>query len=219
MPRPDAERAIKREEPMEHEHSYRSLAGRRGARHSRHLARAPGLAAALLLAVCMSFVFSASSGAAAGHRKSPMSRAWSDEAGIQHLHFRTAPIRVLPGQNSVQLVAIPQNEKPRVDGFIVRMRPDLQYLNGKVPPVNVIHLHHAVWSDSKHGSFFFGGEEKTVFHIPRGYGYPYKPSDRWTLDEMIHNQLPAPTRVRIVWDLDFIPASTPPARTVTPVIP
>src|SRR5262249_14592775 len=96
--------------------------------------------------------------------------------------------------------------------------PDLQYLDGKVPPVNVIHLHHAVWSDSE-GNFFFGGEEKTVFHIPRGYGYPYKTSDRWTLDQMIHNQLPVPTRVRLVWDLDFIPASTPLASTVTPVIP
>jgi hypothetical protein len=134
-----------------------------------------------LVAVCMFFVFSASSGAAAGGGKSAASRAWSNEAGIQHLRFRTAPIRVLPGQNSVQLVAIPQNEKPAVDGYIVRMRPDLQYLDGKVPPVNVIHLHHAVWIDSTRGPFFFGGEEKTVFHIPRGYGYPYKTSDRWTL--------------------------------------
>jgi hypothetical protein len=204
---------------MEHEHSFRSLDGRRGARRSHRLARAPGVAAALLVAVCFSFFFSASSGATAGGGKSPISEAWSNEAGIQHLHFRTAPIRVLPGQNSVQLVAIPQNEKPAVDGYIVRMRPDLQYLDGKVPPVNVIHLHHAVWIDSKRGPFFFGGEEKTVFHIPRGYGYPYRTSDRWTLDQMIHNQLPVPTRVRLVWDLDFIPAGTPLARTVKPVIP
>jgi hypothetical protein len=180
----------------------------------------PGVAAALLVAVCFSFVFSASSGAAAGGSgKSPVSLAWSHEAGIQHLHFRTAPIRVLPGQNSDQLVSIPQNEKPAVDGYIVRMRPDLQFLDGEVPPVNVIHLHHAVWIDSRYGPLFGGGEEKTVFHIPRGYGYPYKSSDRWTLNEMIHNQLPVPTRVRLVWDIDFIPANTPLARTVKPVIP
>src|SRR5262249_19971691 len=183
------------------------------------VARPPGVAAALLVAICAFSVVSASSGAAAGRRSSPLSAAWSNEAGIEHLHFRTAPIRVLPGQNSVQLVAIPQNEKPAVDGYIVRMRPDLQYLDGRVPPVNVIHLHHAVWSASNGGPFFFGGEEKTVFDIPRGYGYPYKTSDRWTPDQMIHNQLPAPTRVRLVWDLDFIPASTPLARTVKPVIP
>jgi plastocyanin len=145
--------------------------------------------------------------------------AWSNDKGIQHLHFQTAPINILPGQNSVKMVAVPQNEKPAVDGYIVRMRPDLQYLNGKVPPVNVIHLHHGVWLDSKKGPFFFGGEEKTVFHIPRGYGYPYKASDSWRLDEMIHNLLPAPARVRLVWNVDFIPASTSLARSVKPVIP
>src|SRR5262245_12016841 len=79
---------------MKHEHSYRSLVERKGARHSRRLAHAPGLAAALLAAVCMFVVFSASSGAAAVSRNSPMSRARSNETGIQHLHFRTAPIRV-----------------------------------------------------------------------------------------------------------------------------
>jgi hypothetical protein len=174
------------------------------------------VATALLVAVAASVVFS---GAASGHHNSPTSQAWTNVAGIQHLHFQTAPIRVLPGQNSVQLVSIPQSEKPAVDGYIVRMRPDLQYLDGKVPPVNVIHLHHAVWVDSQHGPLFGGGEEKTVFHIPRGYGYPYKTSDRWSLDQMIHNQLPVPTRVRLVWDIDFIPASTPLARTVKPVFP
>src|SRR5262249_45243299 len=79
---------------MKHEHSYRSLVGRKGARHSRRLAHAPGLAAALLAAVCMFVVFSASSGAAAGSGNSPMSRAWSNATGLQHLHCRTAPIRV-----------------------------------------------------------------------------------------------------------------------------
>ncbi len=201
---------------MEHEHSYRSLVGRKAAGRSCRVPRAPGVAVAL---ICVSILVSTSSGAAAGRRSSPQSRAWTNEAGIQHLHFETAPIKVLPGQNSVQMVAIPQNEKPAVDGYIVRMRPDLQYLNGRVPPVNVIHLHHGVWIDGERGPFFFGGEEKTVFHIPRGYGYPYKTSDRWTLDQMIHNQLPVPTRVRLVWDIDFIPATTRLARSVKPVIP
>ena len=203
---------------MEYRHSYRGPARNVG-RRSWRMARAPGLVVALLVAVCVSFVVSASSGAAANRPSSPSSQAWSNEAGIEHLHFRTAPIKVLPGQNSIQMVPIPRNEKPAVDGYIVRMRPDVQYLDGEVPPVNVIHLHHGVWSDARHGPFFFGGEEKTVFHIPRGYGYPYKASDRWTLDQMIHNQRPVPTRVRLVWNLDFIPASTSLARTVKPVIP
>src|SRR5262249_26548933 len=73
-------------------------------RHSRRLAHAPGVAAALLVAVCMLVVFSASSGAAAGNRNSPMSRARSNETGIQHLRFPTAPIKVLPGRNAAKLV-------------------------------------------------------------------------------------------------------------------
>ena len=32
-----------------------------------------------------------------------------------------------------------------MDGYITRIRPDLTYLNGRVPGVDVIHLHHAVW--------------------------------------------------------------------------
>ncbi|MDX6647554.1 MAG: hypothetical protein QOK40_3281, partial [Miltoncostaeaceae bacterium] len=177
------------------------------------------VATALLAAICGSYALRASSGAAAPRQSSPPSRAWSNDTGIQHLHFQTAPIEVLPGQNSIKIVAIPQNEKPAADGYIVRMRPDLQYLNGKVPPVNVIHLHHAVWIDGTRGPFFFGGEEKTVFHIPRGYGYPYKTTDRWHLDQMIHNQLPSRARVRLVWDIDFIPANTPLAGSVRPVLP
>jgi plastocyanin len=174
---------------------------------------------ALLAAVGVSYAVAASSGGTAHRQSSPPSRAWSTETGLQHLHFQTAPIKVLPGQNTVQMVSIPQNEKPAVDGYIVSMRPDLHYLNGKVPPVNVIHLHHGVWIDNKRGPFFFGGEEKTAFHIPRGYGYPYKATDGWRLDQMIHNQLPTAANVRLVWNIDFIPATTKLARSVKPVIP
>src|SRR6267143_1990373 len=182
-----------------------------------------GLARWLVIVSLAGVAVAVSAGATATAKNKPKQAtsgtAWSNDKGTQHLHFQTAPINILPGQNSVKMVAVPQNEKPAVDGYIVRMRPDLQYLNGKVPPVNVIHLHHGVWLDSKKGPFFFGGEEKTVFHIPRGYGYPYKASDSWRLDEMIHNLLPAPARVRLVWDIDFIPASTSLARSVKPVIP
>ena len=59
-----------------------------------------------------------------------------------------------------------------------------------MPPVDVIHLHHGVLAErvgharrpSPIGSvqpIFFGGEEKTVFRIPKGYGSPTR---RPTLD-------------------------------------
>jgi plastocyanin len=154
---------------------------------------------------------------------------WDGVPGVQHLHFQTAPIQVKPGQNSINNVIIPASQKPKVDGFIVRARPDLTYLDGTVPPVDVIHLHHGVWLNGSATSpasplggiqpIFFGGEEKTVFRIPRGYGYPYKKTDGWILNEMIHNNTPNGAKVRLVWDLDFIPASSPLAKAVTPVIP
>src|SRR5919199_4941871 len=106
--------------------------------------------------------------------------SWDGVRGVRHLHFQTDPIVVRPGQNSINNVFVPAAQKPKVDGYIVRARPDLIYLNGKVPPVDVIHLHHGVWLNASGTSpagpigsiqpIFFGGEEKTVFRIPRGYG-------------------------------------------------
>jgi plastocyanin len=155
--------------------------------------------------------------------------SWDGVPGVQHLRFTTGPITVKPGQNSIDNVFVPAAQKPKVDGFIVRARPDLTYLDGTVPPVDVIHLHHGVWLNASAQSpasplggiqpIFFGGEEKTVFRIPRGYGYAYKKSDKWILNEMIHNNTPNRERVRLVWDLDFIPATSPLATSVTPVLP
>jgi len=154
---------------------------------------------------------------------------WDGTKGVQHLHFQTGTILVKPGQNSINNVIVPPSQRPKVDGFIVRARPDLTYLDGTVPPVDVIHLHHGVWLNASGTSpaspagsvqpIFFGGEEKTVFRIPKGYGYAYKKTDMWILNEMIHNNTPNTTKVRLVWDLDFIPASAPLAKAVTPVIP
>src|SRR4051794_29403831 len=154
---------------------------------------------------------------------------WDGVKGVKHLHFKTGPILVKPGQNSINNVVVPAAQRPNADGYIVRARPDLTYLNGKVPAVDVIHLHHGVWLNASGSSpaspimniqpIFFGGEEKTIFRIPRGYGYAYKKSDTWVLNEMIHNNTPNATKVRLVWDLDFIPASSALAKTVKPVLP
>ncbi len=73
------------------------------------------------------------------------------------------------------------DQKPKVDGWITRIRPDLTYLNGKVPRVDVIHLHHGVWLNMSKQDvtvpglperFFAAGEEKTVMTFPKGYGLP-----------------------------------------------
>src|SRR3954463_1809578 len=181
------------------------------------MSRLAALPAALLVLLVLAVPASAKGG------------LWDGTKGVQHLHFQTGTIVVKPGQNSIDNVIIPAAQKPKVDGYIVRARPDLTYLDGTVPPVDVIHLHHGVWLNASSTSpaaplgsvqpIFFGGEEKTVFRIPKGYGYAYKKSDRWILNEMIHNNTPNRTKVRLVWDLDFIPKASPVARRVTPVIP
>ena len=166
--------------------------------------------------------------APAAHAGGTGSGGWPASKDIQHLHFEFGPITVKPGQNTIENSFI-KKEKPKVDGYIIRARPDLEYLNGKVPPVDVIHLHHGVWMNLSGQSpaaplgniepIFFGGEEKTIFQIPRGYGYPYKASDTWLLNMMIHNNTRTQTKVRLVWDLDFVPAMTKLAKHVKPVKP
>ena len=183
--------------------------------------------AAPLLAPLLVLLLVAAPGALAA--KAGSGGGWPASKDIQHLHFEYGPIDVKPGQNTIENAVLTQAQKPKVDGYIIRARPDLQYMDGTVPKVDVIHLHHGVWINitgkslaSPFGTFepiFFGGEEKTIFQIPRGYGYAYKASDTWVLNHMIHNNTPNRTKVKLVWDLDFVPATTALAKTVKPVKP
>jgi hypothetical protein len=146
--------------------------------------------------------------------------------GAQRLKYKIGPFNVIPGQNEIGFQVIAQ--KPRVDGWITRIRPDLTYTSGKVPGVDVIHLHHGVWLNlSRQDStvphfpqrFFAAGEEKTISQLPEGYGYEYAASDRWVLNHMIHNLTPVPAQVYMVYEIDFIPKSSPKARGIEPVRP
>jgi plastocyanin len=146
--------------------------------------------------------------------------------GAKRMLYRIGPFDVKPGQNEIgnRIFA----EKPPVDGWITRIRPDLIYLNGRVPGVDVIHLHHGVWLNLSRPDatwpglpqrFFAAGEEKTIARLPKGYGYEYRASDAWLLNHMIHNLTPTPTRVYMVYEIDFIPRSSPAARGIKPVRP
>jgi plastocyanin len=141
----------------------------------------------------------------------------TEPADVQHLHFRYGPLDIQPGQN---LIALSRNlvPKPAVDGWILRMAPNLQKDDGTVPPVDVIHLHHGVWLNlSRPDStapglperFFAAGEEKTALELPSGFGYPFKASDTWLLNYMIHDLTPHPYKIWITYDLDFLPATSP----------
>ena len=122
--------------------------------------------------------------------------------GAQRVTYKVGPFNVVPGQNNIQYAGM--GDKPSVDGWITRMRPDLVYTNGKVPRVDVLHLHHGVWLNMSRRTrprpglperFFAAGEEKTVIQLPKGYGYDYKAADRWLLNYMIHNLTPVPAKV------------------------
>jgi plastocyanin len=146
--------------------------------------------------------------------------------GAKRIKYRVGPFKVIPGQNAIDNAVI--TERPQVDGYITRIRPDLTYLDGSVPGVDVIHLHHAVWVNvSRRAStggfpfelFFAAGEEKTIMKLPKGYGYPLKKSDGLVLNHMIHNLTPVPTQVYMVWEIDFAPAGSKAARALRPVRP
>ena len=139
--------------------------------------------------------------------------------GAKRITYRIGPFDVVPGQNSINLRPI--TERPQVDGYITRIRPDLTYLDGRVPRVDVIHLHHGVWLNMSRRDttrpglperFFAAGEEKTQLQLPKGYGYPLKASDGLLLNDMIHNLTPSPTRLYMVWQIDFAPKGSRAAR-------
>ncbi len=134
--------------------------------------------------------------------------------GVRHLTVRFGPVAITPGQNTITLAEI-QDLRPPGPGWITSFRPDLTYLNGQVPRVDVIHLHHAVWLAGPPDAMrptWAAGEEKTIFRNPKGFGWRFRKSDRWVLNPMIHNLTPVPTRVYITWEMDFIPLGAKAAR-------
>ena len=149
----------------------------------------------------------------------------SAKAGkLRHYHFKIGPYKIVPGQNSIGIRNIPPSALPPVNGYITRFAPNLVYAkSGKVPPVDIIHLHHGVWINASrkdatsNGAIpferpFAAGEEKTVFNFPKGYGYFFDKNDRWLMNDMIHNLTTEPDSVYITVDVDFIPASDPAAK-------
>jgi hypothetical protein len=182
----------------------------------------------ILIACAALAGFAGSASAAAYHVSYP---------GLEHLNFNAGPYMVHPGANLI-LVDTNHVPKPSVDGFMVRMAPNLKYALpngkccGKVPYVSVIHLHHGVWlstgaagagEGNSYGSslypFMATGEEKTVYEFPQGYGYPIGASDKWILNYMIHNLTAKAREVYINYSIDFVPASDPASRSITPVHP
>ena len=178
----------------------------------------PATLRALILALVAVAVVPASASALPGARVSSNKLVKPVEyPDTQHLHYEYGPIQILPGQNNIE--AGLNRNKPTVPGYITRFKPNLVYSGShKIPRVDVIHLHHGVWLNNLYPTFA-AGEEKTVAQFPRGYGYHYKPSDRWIMNYMIHNLTPNPTKVSITYDIDFVPDSSATAAKLTDTHP
>jgi plastocyanin len=146
--------------------------------------------------------------------------------GAKRLHFEYGPVPITPGQNNIGYSRrIPQ---PKEDGYIIGMSTNLHLKDGSVPPVDIIHLHHGVWlnlagkdstSPGLPERFFAAGEEKTRQLAVDGYGYPYKTSDLWLLNYMLHNTISKRSEVWITYDLDFVPANSAAAKKIKPARP
>jgi hypothetical protein len=131
------------------------------------------------------------------------------------------PVLVTPGANYQTIM--PSIGKPSEDGYLVRIDANLVRGDGSVPPVDLIHLHHAVWLAVQPPvavtPFFGVGEEKTVMTLPDGYGWRVRPVDTWLLNYMIHNLTPVPETVHVVWDVDFVPREPAQRKGIVPAEP
>jgi plastocyanin len=186
----------------------------------------PPAVARAACALIASFALVALLAPAAGAAEGKLVSVKAQPNGEKRMLYRIGPFEVIPGQNEIGNRIF--SEKPRVDGWITRIRPDLTYTNGRVPGVDVIHLHHGVWANlsrsnvtwpSRPELFFAAGEEKTIMELPRPFAYEYRADDTWLLNHMIHNLTPVPTEVYMEYELDFIPKSSPQASGMKPVTP
>src|SRR3954454_16956912 len=140
----------------------------------------------------------------------------------RRIHFAYGPIVVKPGQNDVLIQPV-TIEKPAEDGYVTYFKPNLVDQNGKVPPVEQVHLHHGTWlaltNEYGNSAFAAAGEEKTIFPFPTGYGMPVKQTDQWQLLYMVHSAVQQPMTMWITYDVDFVPQANAAALKLKPALP
>ena len=163
------------------------------------------LVIALLAAVALVTVVAPSASAQAPpFPQIPQAIEGVEYPGMQKLRYRFGPLKLIPGANSIEFQGT--NLKPPVPGYITRFEPNLIRADGSIPPVDELHLHHAVWLMRNYPTFA-AGEEKTILQLPPGYGYRYDPSDPWLVNHMIHNLTPVAEKAYVTYEIDFVPAT------------
>ena len=146
---------------------------------------------------------------------------------VTRYEYRYGPVIAAPGHNLI-LVGPVTIERPAGDGYVTRVRPDLVDASGKAPPIEQVHMHHAVMlnlsqKDTTYPSLpqrFYGfAEEKTIGQLPAPYGYPVRSTDVWGINYMLHNETADPKAVWIQYVVDWVPARAPTGRRMKPARP
>ena len=143
--------------------------------------------------------------------------------GTQRTTYMVGPLDITSGQNRIDYEPITGSDKPPVDGWITRIKPDLVNEDGSIPKSSRVMFHHGVWINSSappsERLFYATGEEKTIAKLPDGYGLRYRASDNWILNHMVHNLVPDPMKLYVTYTVDFIPDGSPAAVGIIPVKP
>lgn len=127
----------------------------------------------------------------------------------RRLKFTMGPLQGRPGMND-SLIHVTTFEHPMYDGYTLRWKPGLQSVDGSVPNVENLHLHHGTWiggvngPSAATGPFFATGEEQTILQFPKGYGWTMKGQSAWAMLYMIHNATPSNEAVYITYDIDYV---------------
>src|SRR3954470_16506070 len=140
--------------------------------------------------------------------------------------YRYGPVVAAPGQNLI-LVGPVTIERPPGAGYVTRVRPDLIAEDGKAPPVEQVHMHHAVFLNLSRRDtatnlpqrFYGFAEEKTIAALPSPYGYDVEPGDVWAINYMLHNETPEARAVYVTYEVDFVPKASPTGLTMKPAFP
>ncbi len=141
----------------------------------------------------------------------PAMAAAASSTGIEHLKFAAGPYKVIPGANLI-LTQYNKVPKPNVDGFMIRMAPNLRLRAAqrqvlrqrpadqeRPPPSRRMaeRRQRRVRGEGDglrplplHG--LRRGEDDQI-EFPPGYGYPVAAKDHWILNYMIHNLTDKPT--------------------------
>ncbi len=179
--------------------------------------RGISLVGSLVVAALLLVAASTAQGAIVGEPQLGSKTTLADGV-TQEITYEVPLSQVTSGQNRIRNKMVSnESGKPKVDGWITAFNANLvETSDGTIPSSSRVMFHHGVFINLSRGyeKFFATGEEKTAMVMPDGYGYRYKASDTWMLNEMIHNLVPEVMNLTATYTISFIPDTAPEAASI-----